>query len=108
MPGNQLADRRVHAHAVTLADERRVHRLGHAVQQLELERAVAELAPLARTTIAWARLRRLWLAIAGRTSPAWSIRYFVHRSKFASVSAFRANTGDGHPAAPATISSWSQ
>ena len=44
--GDQLADRRVHAHAVALADECGVHRLGHAVQQLQLERAGAELAPL--------------------------------------------------------------
>ena len=35
----------------------------------------SELALARAHAIAWARLRRLWLAIAGRTSPAWSIRY---------------------------------
>ena len=101
---NQLADRRVHAHPVarrarapraparpcrTAAGARGA--VGPSSHRARRRDRVGEAAQVV------ARDRRAAPRRRGRSGTC------VQRSKLASVSAFCANTGNGHPAAPATI-----
>ena len=103
--GDQLADRRVLAQAQAQVAHRRLDRVAHAVQHLDLEGVLGQAERLRASRSRRASERTLWLANAGRICCGCSSMMRARRSYIASLSGLCVNTGTGQPSwAASTVS----